>query len=90
MLLIFAGPPVICLDMTKLESARFTLAIFGFGNSVNIPDPSRFWTIGVTSLNGDDVDIPEARTSPLLTPVWTPTAPKVSVLPSTDISVILL
>ena len=58
----------------KFESARFTFEIFCFGNVANIPDPSRFWTIGVTSLNGDDVDIPEARTSPLLTPVWTPTA----------------
>ena len=74
----------------KLDSARFTLEIFCFGNDANIPEPSRFWTIGVTSLNGDDVDIPEARTSPLLTPVWTPTAPKVSVLPSVEILVILL
>ena len=87
---MFAGPPVICLFIIKFESARFTFEIFCFGNVANIPDPSRFWTIGVTSLNGDDVDIPEARTSPLLTPVWTPTAAKVSVLPSTDISVILL
>ena len=76
--------------MTKFESARFTFEIFGFGNSVKIPDPSRFWIIGVTSLNGDDVEIPEDNTSPLLTPVWTPTAPRVSVLPSTEILVILL
>ena len=81
---ILVGPPVICLDIIKLESARFTFDIFSFGNGVNIPDPSRFWTIGVTSLNGDDVDMPEARTAPSLTPVWTPTAPKVSVLPSTE------
>ena len=90
MLLIFAGPPVICLFIIKFESARFTLEIFCFGNVANIPDPSRFWTMGATSLNGDDVDIPEPRTSPLLTPVWTPTAPKVSVLPSVEILVILL
>ena len=76
--------------MIKFESARFTADMFSFGNGVNIPDPSRFWTKGVTSLNGDDVDIPEERTSPLLTPVWTPTAPKVSVLPSVEILVILL
>ena len=74
----------------KFESARLTFEIFCFGNVANIPDPSRFWTIGVTSLNGDVVDIPEGRTAPSLTPVWTPTAPNVSVFPSTEMSVILL
>ena len=74
----------------KFESARFTFEIFCFGNGENIPAPSTFWTMGATILNGDDVDTPEAKTSPLLTPVWTPTAPKVSVLPSVEILVILL
>ena len=73
-----------------MESARFTLDIFCFGSVANIPDPSRSWTIGVTSLNGDDVDTPVARTAPALTPVLTPTAPKVSVFPSVEMFVILL
>ena len=39
---IFAGPPVICFVIIRLESARLTFDIFSFGNGVNIPDPSRF------------------------------------------------
>ena len=81
---------VICLEITRFELERFTKEIFCFGNSVNIPDPSIFWIKGAWSLNGEDVEIPEAKTAPALTPVWTPTAANVSVLPSTDISVILL
>ena len=46
--------------------------------------------MGAWSLNGEDVEIPEDKTAPALTPVWTPTDANVSVLPSTDISVILL
>ena len=60
------------------------------GNSEYIPELSKFINCGTFNLKVEVVDIPDAKTAPVFIPATFSTAPKVNVLPSTEISVILL
>ena len=63
-----------------------TFEITFLGSFANIPEFSRFNTLGTFILNGDDV----AVTVPVLIPTTSDVAPRVKSFPLEDISVILL
>ena len=91
LLLIFALPPPICFEIIKFEFAKLTCETFGFGNSANIPDLSKFNTLGTLILNGVVVVLLLGNRSFELTPVIPiPSADNVNVFPSFEIFVTLL
>ena len=87
LLLILAGPPVICFEIVKSEVPKSTSSTCVFGNAAYIPEESRFKTFGTLTLNVDDVVLLVATVPPTLIPVTLVVAAKVNVLPSTDILV---
>ena len=91
LLLIFALPPPICFEIIKFEFAKLTCETFCFGNSANIPDLSKFNTLGTLILNGVVVVLLLGNRSFELTPVIPiPSADNVNVFPSFEIFVTLL
>ena len=85
---MFVGPPVICLEITRFESAKLTSDTLVFGNLAKIPDFSRFKTAGILILNGDVLE--PVVVVPVLIPATLVVAAKVNTLPSLDIFVTLL
>ena len=85
---IFVGPPVICFEFIRFESAKLTSDTLVFGNLANIPDFSRFKTAGILILNGDVLE--PVVVVPVLIPATLVVAAKVNTLPSFDIFVTLL
>ena len=81
---------MICLLIIKFESAKLTLSIFCLGNSVKIPDLSRFNTLGTLILNCDVVVWFVPNVAPLLIPETVCVVANVKVFPSVEILVTLL
>ena len=81
---------VICLLIVKFELAKLTFEILGLGNSVNIPDLSRFKTLGTLILNGLVVVSLVPNVPPSLIPETVWVEANVNVFPSVEILVTLL